>query len=79
MTKYIEIESGLYIPHPQNPDIVVFESGNQYLFICGYMDSEHLVKLETKADIVFPIDPDMTFGVGRVYETNFGDIYYWEC
>ena len=75
---YELIEEGTYIPHPQNPDIVIFESLNQYLFINGYLDDIHLVKLPQKATEEFPTDKDMTFGIACVYKTNFTGLYLWE-
>ena len=77
-TTYHDIEYGLYIVHPQNPNIVIFKSGNQYLFINGFLDSSHVVKLDTKSIFTFPTDNDMTMGMACIYRTNFKDIFYWE-
>ncbi len=79
MTEYIEIEYGLYIVHPQNPNIVIFESGNQYLFLYGFLNDTHIVKIDVISEISFPTDGDDTMGTACIYKTNFETIYYWEC
>jgi ribosomal protein L31 len=76
--EWIEIEYGMWIIHPQNPDIVIFESGNQYLFIYGFTNDTHVVKIDVMSEIPFPTDNDMTMGQACIYETNFKDIYHWE-
>jgi len=75
---WTEVECGMWIVHPQNPDIVIFESGNQYLFINGFLNDSHVVKIDKESEILFPTDNDMTMGQACIYQTNFKDIYYWE-
>ncbi len=77
-TKYLLIEEGLYIVDPQNTNIVIFQNGNQYLFLYGYTIDTHIMRLNTQSDVNFPTDADMTMGNACIYQTNWKHILYWE-